>query len=577
MKSLNIYDYSVVVIYMVMMVGIGIYFMRFIKGDSDYFKAGNKLTWWIAGLSAFMSGFSAYMFTAGAGLVYQEGLTGALILFLTGVAIFFGYLIFAKLWRRTRVTTILEFMAQRFNLPSHQIASLIYTPISTLYCGVALYALSIFISTALNLDIFLVIWICGLVIVAYTLLGGIWAVSVTDTVQFLVLMPVCLLMIPLSLAKLDNLSDLINSTPSGFYKIGSENHPWYWILALLLLLIHGQNTNPIVQRYFSVRDEAEARKVSLMCSLLFIVGIATWAVPPMVARVIYPDLGAVIDLPNPHEGAYVVMALNILPHGLIGVMIAAIFAAAMSAIDSQYNVLSGVITKDICQRWIKAELKPKTLLRIGQISTLAVGLLVIALSLSMAKTGEGSFAWMMKISSLTATPMATPLLLGFLYRRAPGWSFLVSFSCSGTAAMAFAFYPPLIKYVASFGPPVVFTAQTSIIFFVGFVAFLLSPYIFSSSDEEKKRIAEFFKLLSTPVNPAKEIESGDIDNNSIARFVGRMSITLGVMIALFVFIPGSAIDKLINLLVGISLGSLGGIFCFVGRKSRVKNLSISSA
>ena len=66
-----------------------------------------------------------------------------------------------------------------------------------------------------------------------------------------------------------------------------------------MILIHGQNTNPIAQRYFSVLNESEARKVSLLCSSLFVVGILFWAIPPMAARVLYPDLGATLNLPNP--------------------------------------------------------------------------------------------------------------------------------------------------------------------------------------------------------------------------------------------------------------------------------------
>ena len=204
----NGYDYSVLVIYMFILVGIGVYFSRYMKGAADYFKAANKLTWWVGGLSSFMSAFSAWMFTGGAGIVYREGLTGMVVLGLPGVAIFTGYLLFSRLWRRTRVTTIMEYLEDRFNLSTHQIASWSYIPVYILYSGAALYALAIFISTALNLDIVLVIWVSGLVILAYTLLGGIWAVSINDTVQFLILLPVCLLLVPLSLSAVGGLDGL---------------------------------------------------------------------------------------------------------------------------------------------------------------------------------------------------------------------------------------------------------------------------------------------------------------------------------------------------------------------------------
>jgi len=192
MQALNVYDYAVLVVYMITLVGIGVYFARYMTGAGDYFKAGNKLTWWVAGLSSFMSAFSAWMFTGGAGIVYREGLTGMVALGMPGVAIFTGYLLFARLWRRSRVTTIMGYLEERFNLSTHQMASWAYIPFYILYSGAALYAMAIFISIALNLDIRLVVWTSGLVILAYTLLGGVWAVSVNDTIQFLILLPVCI-------------------------------------------------------------------------------------------------------------------------------------------------------------------------------------------------------------------------------------------------------------------------------------------------------------------------------------------------------------------------------------------------
>ncbi len=569
MNSLNVYDYLVIFCYMVMMVGIGVYFLRYIKGGADYFKAGNKLTWWVAGLSSFMSAFSVWMFTGGAGIVYREGLTGGIVLGMTGLGTLTGYLLFARLWRRSRVTTLMQYLEERFNLPTHQIASWSYVPVYILYSGAALFSLGIFISTALNLDIVLVIWVSGLVILAYTLLGGVWAVSVTDTVQFLVLLPVCLLLVPLSLIAVGGLEGLIREAPAGYFSFPSKGLPWYYLAAYLLVLIHGQNTNPIAQRYFSVRNEAEAGKVSLLCSSLFVVGIIFWAVPPMAARVLYPDLEGMLALPNPDEGAFVIIALRLLPHGLIGLLVAAMFAAAMSALDSVYNVMAAIISKDICQRVFRRDLSDKALLRVGQAATLAVGLVVIGLSLLMVKYGSGAFSVMMKISSLTITPLATPMLLGFIYRRAPGWAGLFSFGCSVTTAAVFAFYTPLIDHLKSLGPWMDFSVSVFTIVSVGVAAFFISPWLFRSSERESRRIRGFFTKLDTPVDESTEIQASEIDRTSMARFVGMIAMILGGMIVLFVFIPATPDQRLISLGLGaVVLG--GGLWLYlVGRKSRV--------
>jgi len=565
-KALNIYDYAVVAVYMVMMVGIGLYFLRYIQGSSDYFRAANKLNWWIAGLSAYMSSFSAYMFTGGAGVIYQEGLTGTFLLSLTGVAILLAWLIFAKLWRRSRVTTILEFLDERFTRSAHQVASWTYIPFNVLYCATALYSLAIFIVSALGINIFSVIWVCGLVIVIYTLLGGLWAVCVTDVVQFLVLLPVCLVLIPLSIMQIDSFEGFAQAMPAGYFHVPSQQHPWLWLLALFVILVHGQNTNPLVQRYFSVRDEKEARRVALMCALLFIASLAIWTVPPMVVRYLYPDIGSVINLPNPQEGAFVVMALHVLPHGLIGLMIAAIFAATMSAIDSQYNAIAGVFTKDIVQKLYPRELSEKALLRVGQLSTLVLGMIVIWLSLTMAKSGAGSFRTMMKLSSLTGTPIATPLLLGFIYRRAPAQSFMFSFATGGGLALIFFFFPPAAQALEGLGPALEFTITTFALFISGAAAFFLAEFFVKPTARQQEKIAAFFRKLDTPVDVAAEISASDIDHAPLARFVGWMSVILGAVILPFALVPSPLLDRMTNLAVGLSLAGFGIAMVYFGKK-----------
>ena len=568
MEALNGYDYAVLIVYMTTLVGIGVYFARYMTSAGDYFKAANKLTWWVAGLSSFMSAFSAWMFTGGAGIVYREGLTGMVALAMPGVAIFTGYLLFAKLWRRSRVTTITGYLEERFNLSTHQMASWAYIPFYILYSGTALYAMAIFISVALQLDIKIVVWTSGLVILAYTLLGGVWAVSVNDSIQFLILLPICLLLVPLALISAGGPAELVRSAPPDFFHVPSKGMPWHYLVAYLVILIHGQNTNPIAQRYFSVKNEVEARRVSLLCSGLFVVGLLFWAVPPMVARVLYPDLGSMINLPNPDEGAFVVIAMRLLPHGLLGLLVAAMFAASLSSLDSVYNLLAGIVAKDVYQRLFNRELSDKGLLRVGQIATLAIGLVVIWLTLAMLEYGQGSFYVMMKVSSLTGTPLATPMLLGFLYRKAPSWACMFSFLCSISLACVFAFYPPLGEYLQAQGPWVEFSVSSLSIVTVGVVSFMISPWLFKSSAAAKARIENFYLKLDTPVDESAEIVAGDIDKTSIARFVGRIAFMLGGMVAVFLLIPNSLRDHIVTLCVSLGLLAFGLWLTMVARRER---------
>ena len=108
MKTVNSVDYLVIALYMALMLGIGFYAARFNKGASDYFKGGNRIPWLVAGLSSFMSGFSAWTFTGAAGLAYQHGLVAILLYVGNALTFLLGYWIFAVRWRRARISTVME-------------------------------------------------------------------------------------------------------------------------------------------------------------------------------------------------------------------------------------------------------------------------------------------------------------------------------------------------------------------------------------------------------------------------------------------------------------------------------------
>ena len=100
-SSIHVIDYVVLVCYLLLMAGIGAYFMRFMQVGADFLKGGNRVEWWVAGMSSFMSGFSVWTFTGGAGFAYREGVIGVFLMALAVPAFFFGYIVFAQAWLRS--------------------------------------------------------------------------------------------------------------------------------------------------------------------------------------------------------------------------------------------------------------------------------------------------------------------------------------------------------------------------------------------------------------------------------------------------------------------------------------------
>src|ERR1041385_2102508 len=115
MKTANSVDYSVIACYAGLMVVVGLYVARFNRGAAEYFRGGNRIPWLVAGLSSFMGGFSAWAFTRAAGGAYRAGIAVIGLYLGNALSFLLGYFVFASRWRRSRITTVMEYLSARFN------------------------------------------------------------------------------------------------------------------------------------------------------------------------------------------------------------------------------------------------------------------------------------------------------------------------------------------------------------------------------------------------------------------------------------------------------------------------------
>jgi hypothetical protein len=166
-----------------------------------------------------------------------------------------------------------------------------------------------------------------------------------------------------------------------------------------------------------------------------------WIIPVMTTPILFPDMSAMWpELAEPTEAAFVTLALTVLPHGMLGIMVAAIFAASMSSVDTSFNWIAAVLTKDVfnpLSRYFRdRDPSEKVQLWFGKGSVLVLGLLAIAIALSMEKFG-GAFQVYLRANSLYSPPMFIPVLLGLVYTRTPWWSGMVAFGGGVAAVLVF--------------------------------------------------------------------------------------------------------------------------------------------
>src|SRR3954462_2967024 len=488
MNSANNIDYSVIAIYGVLMVVVGLYVMRFNRGAAEYFRGGSRIPWLVAGLSCFMSGFSAWTFTGAAGVAYRAGIAATGLYIGNAASFLLGYFFFAERWRRSRITTVMEYLFGRFNIATHQTFSWSTILFQMFTSASTLYGFALFVSSACGAPVVWVIVGAGAIIIFYCVLGGLWAVVVTDFLQASILMPFCLVLVVTALMRVGGISGLIHALPPQMKTIHlSGEFGWIYIISWTMMVSFGYNTSAMAQRYFSVENEASARKVALLCSVLFMVGAFLWFIPPMAMRVVYPDLHRLWPaLANPSEGSYAVASLTLLPHGLIGVMLAAMFSATMATLSAQFNLKSAILSKDVYQRLIRTSAGDRELLLVGWVTTLLVGGTTTIMAVVMAASGQSVFQIMLTFNTLMSLAYGPPALLGLIVRRTPPWSGLASFATGLILGMlgAFVYHWSLIQQVAIIVPS-------------SFGVFFLSM-LFARGDTPGRAL--LFKNLNTPVD-----------------------------------------------------------------------------
>jgi SSS family solute:Na+ symporter len=407
-------DYGIIICFFVVMLGIGFYFTGRIRDMNEYFAGGRAVPWWLSGISFYMTSFSAFAFVAYSAVAYQYGFVAMTLYWCSVPAIMISAIFFAGRWRRAASTSPLEYIEKRYGVSMRQILVWISIPLRVIDNGLKLFAIGTLVSVGLGFPLKQAIFWSATIMVAYTFMGGLWAVVVTDFVQFVIKSLVMIVLVPLALSRVGGLDGLVASLPPDFLKpLASQKYTLsYMIVWGLIILMNVCTSWALVQRYFSVPTIRDARKVGYMMAVLNVLTAPIMMLPALAAVVFLPG----IQDPN---SVYATLCQNLLPVGMKGMMIAAMFSATMSALSGEYNALASVLTNDVYRRLIARDATEKQLVLIGRFSTLAVGLACMGVAfIIVSGIGESDlFETMVKVFSIFLPPVAIPMLVGLVSRR----------------------------------------------------------------------------------------------------------------------------------------------------------------
>ena len=579
-------EYVVVGCYLAVLVGVGMVFRRFNENVSDYFRNGCKGTWWLVGSSAFMTAFSAWTFSGAAGAAYEAGWSVLVIYLANSVGFAINGLFLAKWFRQIRAITGPEVIRLRFGISTQQFYAWMSFVMQTLYSSLHLLGLAIFCSAVFGYKIEQVIVVVGAVVLLYSLIGGSWAVTATDFLQTLILIPITILVGVLCLVKLggvgalfQGIQDMGLSSAYGVFNAPDQfplrAYTYAWAIAMLLKNVIGYNTLTSAQRYFLVKDGREAQKAAWLGFVLMTAGAFLWFIPPMTARLLFHAEVMAVDIPKAAEAAYAIASLNVLPLGMTGLMVVAMFAATMSSMDSGLNRNAAIFTNDIyptlCRLFGRTAMQGKSLMRLGQVFSAVFGVCIVSIATYFANTeGRGVFEHMLNIGALLALPMAVPALMGLFIRTSPSWAAIVTV-CVTLIPSAIGFFSAEL-----FGETWSFQQKVFVNLAVGIVVYLLTmPFWNRAPELYKTQAQEFFDRMLTPVDFEKEI--GVPNDLRQLKIIGSFAAVIGGVICALVLLPNPLIGRLGILFVGGFVLGVGGVFVWLGKRSELETSRIEAA
>lgn len=422
-------DLGIIFGYFALVLGIGFWIARTTETGEDLFLGGRSFGWGLIGLSLFASNISSTTLIGLSGAAYTTGIVNSVYEWMSGIPLIVAAMVFIPLYLRSRITTIPEFLERRFDRRSQ-----------LFFSGVSIFA-TIMIETAgalyagtLVLQAFfpdLIMWqtALGLAVVAalYTASGGLKAVVYTDAIQAVILIVGCSILTFILFDKVDfDWARVVASAPEDHFSVvrplDDEGLPWPGLLlGVPFLGFWYWSTNQyIIQRALGARDIRQARWGLVLAGFLKIIPLFIMVIPGAIALTLYPDI------PN-GDAVFPFLVTNVLPVGLIGLVLAGLISAILSSVDSALNSSSTLVVIDFIKPNV-VKLTEQDTAKYGRITT--VVLMVIAATWApQIANFQGLWDYLQSMFSIVVPPIAIIFLVGVFYKRGNGhgafWTLII--------------------------------------------------------------------------------------------------------------------------------------------------------
>ncbi|MCG8332498.1 MAG: sodium:solute symporter [Chitinophagales bacterium] len=468
--QLSSLDIIIMVSYAVLIIGYGLYHAKR-KNSEDYFLAGRGMTWPIVGIALFSANISSSTLIGLAGDAYKTNIHVYNYEWFAVVVLIFFAIFFLPFYLKSGVYTMPEFLERRYDRRSRYYFSFI-TIIGNVMVDTAagLYVGSIVLKLLFpSLPSWQIIILLAIAAAAYTIPGGLNSVIQTEVVQAILLVIGSILLTYFAFQEFGggwgdmmaaltekiqsgNVASIEAAKAAGHYApsnaeeafsmvrpANDEFMPWYGLLTGVPLLgfYFWANNQFMVQRVLGARDLNHGRWGALFAGLLKLPVIFIMVVPGVLALLVYSELdisglnymtGAGTPCKDLSECAnltYPVLLMQLLPSGILGLVVAGLLAAMMSSVSATFNSASTLITMDFVRN-IRPSMTSQQLVRAGQIATLVLVVLAAAWVPYIEKVSDSLWQYLQLVISYTAPPAVATFILGLFWKRASATGSIVS-------------------------------------------------------------------------------------------------------------------------------------------------------
>jgi len=431
--SLPTLDFIVIAAYLAGVVGLGCYFLRRSRGTEAFTAAKRSMPGWAVGLSVFGTYLSSISFLALPGKAFMANWNPFVFSLSLPLAAWVATRFFVPFYRDGGGISAYEHLEHRFGTWARVYATLCYLLTQVARMGAVMYLLGLPLQALLGWDIRWIIVVTGVLTTLYTCLGGIEGVIWTDAIQSIVLIAgavSCAVLLPLDLPE----------GPSQLFRVAAEHHKFslgsfglglgestFWVVLIYGLFINLQNfgiDQNYIQRYHAARSRREADKSVWLGAMLYVpvsamfffigTGLFVYytAQPERLPAEIWQQVAA-----GKGDNVFPYFIVDRLPAGVTGLLIAAIFAAAMSTLSTSLNCAATLTLSDFYKRFLRPRASERESMLVLYGGTLGWGVIGVATALAMIRVQSALDAWW-ELASIFSGGMLGLFLLGFISRRA---------------------------------------------------------------------------------------------------------------------------------------------------------------